>query len=219
MQTIHGILVDVDGTLVDSNDAHAHAWVRALAEAGHIVPFEQVRGLIGMGGDQLLPAVSGVDAESVEGKKISQRRGEIFTEHYLPDLQPFPQVREFIRFLLNQNFKLVVASSASEDDLEHLLKVANVADLLKSATSADDAAESKPEPDIIHAALNKIKLAPDQVVMLGDTPYDVQAAQKAGVATIAVRSGGWNDADLADAIAIYNDCADLFANFDQSPLA
>ncbi len=214
---IKGVLLDMDGTLVDSNDAHAHAWVRALAEAGHVVEYERVRGLIGMGGDQLLPAVCGVEADSVQGKQISERRGEIFTKHYLPTLKPFPHVRELIQHMLDHGLKLVMASSATEAELQALLEVANISDLITRQTSADDAEASKPEPDIIHAALDEIGLTADQVIMLGDTPYDIQAAQKASVGTIALRSGGWNDADLADAIAIYADCADLLAHYDQSP--
>ncbi len=218
MKAVRGILLDVDGTLVASNDAHAHAWMKALAESGRTVAFGDVRRLIGMGGDKLLPTVCGLDAESREGKRVSARRGEIFLAEYLPHLRPCRGARELLALLAERGYKLVVASSATEDELGPLLKVCGADRVVEAATSSDDAAESKPDPDILHAALKEIGLPATEVVMLGDTPYDVEAARRAGVRVIALRCGGWADADLA-ADAIYDDPADLARNIDQSLLA
>jgi HAD superfamily hydrolase (TIGR01509 family) len=213
-----GVIFDVDGTLVDSNDAHARAWVEAFAEAGHPVPFERVRRLIGMGGDQLLPEAAGLSAEAEPGRSIAKRRGEVFEQKFLPQLRPLPGARELVARLRHDGYRLGVASSAQPAELEPLLKLAGVEDLLRERTSAGDVEESKPEPDIVLAALRKLRLGPSAAVMIGDTPYDVEAARRAGVALIAFRSGGWSDPDLRGALAVYDGPADLLARIESSPL-
>ncbi len=218
MSKIRGIILDIDGTLVDSNDAHARAWVEALAEHGIKASFEEVRRLIGMGGDKLLPKVSGLSEETAEGQAISKRRGEIFKGRYLPHIKAFPRTRELLQRMRDDGLKLVVASSAKEDELKPLLKVAGAADLIEEKTSSDDADHSKPDPDIVHAALDGAGFTAAEAVMLGDTPYDIEAASRAGVRVIAFRSGGWDDAELAGAAAIYDGPADLLAHYDESPL-
>jgi HAD superfamily hydrolase (TIGR01509 family) len=218
LKRIRGVILDVDGTLVDSNDAHARAWVEALAEHGIRVAFEKVRPLIGMGGDKLLPEVSAIKAETPEGERISKRRSEIFKERYLPKLKAFPSTRELLLRMRDDGLKLVVASSAKEDELNPLLKIAGADDLIEERTSSDDAENSKPDPDIVKAALSSSGLAPSDVVMLGDTPYDIESASRAGVRVVAVRSGGWADEDLSGAIAIFDDPADLLARYESSPL-
>jgi HAD superfamily hydrolase (TIGR01509 family) len=212
-----GVIFDVDGTLVDSNDAHAEAWVRALAEAGHEVPFERVRPLIGMGGDKLLPTL-GMPAEGEASEQMSHRRGEIFQKDFLPGLRPLPGARALVARLHQDGYRLGVASSAQPAELEPLLKIAGVDEILRLRTSAGDVEESKPEPDVVQAALHRLRLAPSAAVMIGDTPYDVTAALRAGVAVIAFRSGGWSDADLHGATAVYDHAADLLARLDSSPL-
>jgi len=213
------VLFDVDGTLVDSNDAHAHAWVEAFAESGVHVDFDKVRRSIGMGGDKLMPAVSGVAEESSQGQKISKRRGEIFKTKYLPELQPFLGARELVEEVKARGLTAVAASSAKGNELKELLRIAGANDVLDEATSSDDAEESKPDPDIVHAALKKAKARPAEAVLIGDTPYDVEAASRAGVVVIAFRCGGWNDPDLRGAIAIYDGPWALLAQIDESPLA
>lgn len=219
MKAIRGVLLDVDGTLVDSNDAHAHAWVRALAERGITVTFEKVRRLIGMGGDKLLPQAAGIREDTPEGKRIGERRGEIFRTEYLPSLRPLPGAPDLLRHLKAQQLRLVVASSAKEDELKGLLKICGADELIEAVTSSDDAEHSKPDPDIVLAALAELELPSEHVLMLGDTPYDVEAAKRAGVAIIALRCGGWSDADLAGAVAVYDDPQDLLTHYDSSPLA
>ena len=216
---VRGVILDVDGTLVNSNDAHARAWIEALAEHSYDVPFETVRPLIGMGGDKLMPEVVGVDGESEEGQAIDARRGDIFRTQYLPHLQAFPRVRELLAHMSARGLKLVVASSSKKETLEPLLELAGATDLIESKTSTDDADASKPSPDIVGAALERLNLPKENVVMIGDTPYDVEAAGRAGVALIGLRCGGWDDAGLEGAIAIYDDPADLLAHYDASPLA
>ncbi|VTS00530.1 had-superfamily hydrolase : Uncharacterized protein OS=Sorangium cellulosum So0157-2 GN=SCE1572_50600 PE=4 SV=1: HAD_2 [Gemmata massiliana] len=214
---ITGVLLDIDGTLVDSNDAHAHAWMKALAEAGVRAEFATVRRLIGKGGDKLLPEVSGIDAESEKGKAISKRRGEIFQTEYLPKLKPTPGARELLARMKKAGLELAVASSAKEDELKALLKVCGADEYIEAATSSDDAENSKPDPDIVHAALEELGHPKEKVILLGDTPYDVEASLKAGIRVVALRCGGWGDADLKGAVAIYDDPADLLARFDDSP--
>lgn len=219
MAQLRAVILDVDGTLVDSNDAHALAWVDAFAEAGHRVDYDHVRRLIGKGGDKLMPEVSGVEKESEEGEQISARRSTIFKERYLPSLRPFPRTRELLQRMRASGLRLVVASSAQGDELDPLLAVAGAGDLVGGKTSSSDAENSKPDPDIVEAALAKAGLRPDECLMLGDTPYDIEAAGKAGVDVIALRCGGWGDRELAAARAIYADPADLLARYDESPLA
>lgn len=218
MTEISGVILDIDGTLVDSNEAHARAWQEALEAYGYNLLYGEIRQLIGMGADQVLPILIGVDSQSEEGQEISNLRAEIFQTRYLPHLRPFPQARELLARMRAEGLTLVVGSSARQNELEKLLTIANVADLIQAVTAADDAERSKPAPDIVEAALAKMPHPHNTVVMLGNTPYDLEAATHAGVALIALRCGGWQDADLHGALAIYDDPADLLANFATSPL-
>ena len=216
---IRGAILDVDGTLVDSNDAHARAWVEAFREFEFDVPYERVRALIGMGGDNLLPEAIQIEQDSPQGEALSKRRGEIFKERYLKTINPFRATRELLQRMRAEGLELAVASSAQEDELKPLLEIAGAADLIDSKTSSDDAESSKPDPEIIQAALKRLKMPPSEALMLGDTPYDIEAAQRAGVKTVAFRSGGWKDDGLAGAIAIYDGPWDLLERFDGSPFA
>ena len=215
---IRAVLLDVDGTLIDSNDAHARSWVDAFAEAGVQTTFERVRPLFGWGGDKLMPVISGIEEASPAGQKLSERRRAIFLKRYLPAVKPFPQVRALIDRLKAAGFKLVVATSANSDELSALLRVADASDLAPTATSSDDADRSKPDPDIVEAAVERAGFPVEQVLMIGDTPYDIESAMQAGVGVIALRCGGWDDEELERAVAIYDDPADLLAHFEESPL-
>jgi HAD superfamily hydrolase (TIGR01509 family) len=218
MGALKAVLFDVDGTLVDSNDAHARAWLQAFAEHGVEVPFESIRYGIGMGGDQLMPRVSGLSEDSEQGKRIAARRAEIFKRHFLPTLQPLRGADALVAAIKQRGFIAVAASSAQRDELEPLLAIAGAASLMDGATSSSDAEESKPEPDIIHAALRQAGATADEAVLIGDTPYDIEAARRAGVQCIGFRSGGWDDEELAGAIAIYDGPWDLLQKLDHSPL-
>ena len=215
---LQGVIFDVDGTLVDSNDAHAQSWVDTFAEAGYDVPFDVVRPLIGMGGDKLLPKAAGITVDSEEGKKLTKRRSEIFRKEYLPRLEPLEGSRDLLLRVRADKLKRVVATSAKDEELEGLLKAAEVADLMEEEATASDAKKSKPDPDIVTAAVKESKLQPADLVMIGDTPYDVEAATRAGLRVIAFRSGGWKDSDLQGAVEIYDGPADLLDHYDTSLL-
>ena len=210
------VLFDVDGTLVDSNDAHAHAWVQAFADEGVDVEFARVRRCIGMGSDKLMPEVSGLTEETDRGSRISRRRGEIFKTSWLPRLEAFRDAGRLVAALKARGLTVVAASSAKEDELRPLLDVAGAGSLMDAATSSDDADQSKPDPDIVLAALTRARAAPAEALMIGDTPYDVEAAARAGVRIIAFRCGGWPDADLRGAVAIYDGPWDLLARLDEA---
>ena len=211
-----GVIFDIDGTLVDSNRLHAESWAETLRSFGYEITKDQVQPLIGMGGDKLLPALIGVDIESDDGKKYSEHRTQLFFRKYLPQVRAFPGTRALAERLRDDGFRLVTASSASEEELEKLLAVAGIEDLLMETTSSDDAERSKPDPDIVHAAVGRIGLSPAELVMIGDTPYDVEASLRAGVRIVAVRSGGWDDRSLAGASAVYEDVAGLLAGYEDS---
>lgn len=218
-KNIRGLLFDVDGTLIDSNDAHTKAWLQALAEQGFEFSHDRIYHLIGMGGDKLIPELTGQSAESSLGRQLSAKHTEFFNNYYLPMLRPTPGARDLLQFLRDKGFQLVVATSANPQELQKLLKVAKITGFFDEETSKGDAAASKPSPDIVQAALDKAGLAADEVLMVGDTPYDIESAKNAGVDTIALRCGGWQDHDLKGAIAIYDSPADLLNNYVRSPLA
>ncbi|HEY0970871.1 MAG TPA: HAD family hydrolase [Gemmatimonadales bacterium] len=217
--TPRAALLDVDGTLIDSNDAHARAWVDAFAEFGYDVPFEEVRPLVGMGGDKLVRRLVDLDTELGRGKELTGRRMEIFRERYVDHLHAFPKARELMERMRRDGLTLVIATSARQDEFEALMRSAGLDGIVDAHTTSDDADDSKPDPDIVAAALEESGCSADRAIMLGDTPYDVEAAGRAGVRVVALRCGGWGDAELEGAIAIYDDPADLLERYDGSPFA
>ena len=211
------VLLDIDGTLVDSNDAHANAWSDAFATHGRHHPPEEIRPLMGKGGDKLLRELASLDHESGEGKRISEERAEIFRNRYLSTLQPTPGAAAFVEWLTKSHLTVVIATSAKQEEVEALLTICGGQALVKDATTSDDAERSKPDPDILVAALQKSGSSPDRAIMIGDTPYDIEAASRAGLATIAFRCGGWDDAELNGSIAIYDDPGQLLDRLSGSP--
>jgi HAD superfamily hydrolase (TIGR01509 family) len=212
------VLLDVDGTLVDSNDAHARAWVDALAESGRRVAFRRARPLIGMGSDKMLPALTGIPADSPEGEQLVSLRGEIFRREYLPTLHATRGAQRLLEWLRDDGLQLIVATSAKPDELEGLLEVAGATRLVDAASSSADAERSKPDPDIVHAALDKAGCGPHEAIFIGDTPYDIEAGSRSGVPVIALRCGGWwSDRSFRGAVAIYDDPDDLVDNYLLSP--
>jgi HAD superfamily hydrolase (TIGR01509 family) len=217
---LRGILLDVDGTLLDSNDAHAAAFTRAFAEHGLDIPFDHVRPLVGMGSDKLIPSLIGVEGAERDGEAIAERKNGIFTERYLGQLKPTNGARALLERFLADGLTLVVATSAGSDEMKALMRQAGIADLIHDATSSGEVESSKPDPDVVGAAIKKSKLEPDELVMVGDTPYDIEAAGKAGVPTIALRCGGWwNDNALGGASAIFEDPSELLAHWPLAPMA
>lgn len=213
---VRGVIFDVDGTLVDTNDAHAHAWVEAFERGGYEVAFRRVRPLIGMGSDNLLPEVVGFGKDTPEGKRLSEWWVEAFKEKYLPEAEAFPMTAELLRRIDEDGMKIVVASSGEEEIVKELLKRAGAEKYVEEKTSASDVKNSKPDPDIIKAALDKLGMEPAEVVMVGDAPYDVEAARKLRVKVIGLRCGGFSDEELEGALAIYDDPADLLARYEGS---
>ena len=205
------VLFDVDGTLVDSNAAHAETWTQALVEHGIDVDVAAIRPLIGMGGDKLLPAVAGIEESSPRGSAMARRKKELFKAK-VPGLQPTPGARALLEFLRDRGVTLVVATSAGDREMRAILEQAGLYDLFSAHTSKDDAEESKPDPDIVLAAMARADANRESTVMVGDTPYDIEAAGRAGIRAIALRCGGhWTDADLGGAIQIFDDPAALQA--------
>ena len=214
------VIFDVDGTLVDSVDLHARAWQEALAQFGHPVAFEAVRGQIGKGGDQLLPVFLSKEEISKYGKQIEEYRGALFKRQYLSQVTGFPQVRDLLQQIKRNGQHIALASSAKKDELTTYKRIANVEDLTDEETSTDDAEKSKPHPDIFKAALDRVGVSANEAVTVGDSPYDAEAAGKLGLQTIGMLCGGFSEADLRQAgcIAIYRDPADLLADLDRSPI-
>ena len=209
---LDGVVLDVDGTLLDSNDAHANSWVDAVVEFGVQTSYEIIRPLIGVGGDKLIPAVTGLDAESDRAKALSSRRGEIFRERYLHTIRTTRGAPELVERLADDGVKLVIATSAKEEELEALLRQGGLESLIPERTSSSDAARSKPDPDIVNVALARAKLDPKRSVMVGDTPYDIEAAGRAGLSCIALRCGGWwRDDAMRTARAIFDDPQELLS--------
>lgn len=220
MARIRAVILDIDGTLVDSNRAHAQAFVDAARELGIPAPsVDEVWRLIGMGGDKLIPRAFGFEKDDDRGKELDEHKGEIFRGRFLPTLEPTPGARALLERFRADGLRLIVATSASEEDLHGLLERAGVRDLIDDSTSAGEVELSKPDPDVVHAALEQARVKAEAAVMLGDTPYDVQAATRAGVTIIAVRSGGWGDEDLGGAAMVFDDPADLLAHYHDTPFS
>ena len=216
------VLFDVDGTLIDSNELHATAWRETFLHFGVDLPIERIREQIGKGGDNLMPALLPPDLVRERQEEMDRYRSELFKRDYLPRVVPFPCVRALFERLKADGRKIVLASSAKGEEVAFHLGVIGAEDLVDATTSADDVEHSKPCPDIFAAALTKVKpLGPEEVVVVGDSPYDIQAAKKLGLRAIGVRSGGFPDAVLrgAGADALYDGPEDLLRQYESSLLA
>ena len=183
-------IFDIDGTLVDSVDLHASAWQEALVKFGHHVTFEQVRSQIGKGGDQLIPVFLSEAEQKDHGEEMEGWRGRLFKSNYLPLVRPFSAVPELLRRVHEAGLKVAAASSAKKSELDVYLDIACIKDLVDVATSSGDARQSKPAPDIFQVALTKLGIDGPEAVAIGDTPYDAEAARKAGIPIIGMLCGG-----------------------------
>ena len=217
---ISAALFDLDGTLVDSNDFHIRAWQQAFRDAGHNIPVDTIRGQIGKGGDNLVPALL-PDLPQHEQDALATAEGDIFQRDYLAQARPFPHARDLLARVRDAGTTVILASSASGEQLDHYVDLLDARTLIHAATSKDDVDRSKPDPDIFAAALRQAGVAPDQAIAIGDTRWDVLAAAKCGIRTIGVLSGGIPESELRDAgaIAIYSDVAALRDAYEHSPLA
>ena len=219
---ITSVIFDIDGTLVDSVDLHAEAWREALERFGKKVSFAEVRRQIGKGGDQLMPVFLSREELQNFGDELEQYRGDLFKKEFLPRVKAFPDVRQLFQRISEDDKRIALASSAKGDELKTYKAIAGIEDLVETETSSDDADRSKPYPDIFQAALAQLgDVRPDNVVVVGDTIYDAEAAGKAHLRTIGVMCGGWSEEDLrrAGCIAVYRDPADLLNGYDASPIS
>lgn len=213
-------LLDLDGTLLDSNGAHASAWHEAIVAAGYPpVPLEKLRALIGVGADKLLRFALGVDRRDSEWRRITALRRRIFRDRYLDTVQPFPGVDALLRALRDAGWLPVIATSASSDEVDGLLRRAGVGHLVTDVVSASHYMPSKPDPDLFELALRRLRCERELARVLGDTPYDLMAATRARIQSVALRCGGWSDTALAAADAIFDDPLDLVRRFELSPFA
>jgi HAD superfamily hydrolase (TIGR01509 family) len=219
---IKAVLFDVDGTLVDSVDLHARAWVDTFHEFGRDVPFDEVRGQIGKGGDELMPVFLSPEDIEAKGEEIERRRSEIFRERYLPQVKAFEGAHELLRHVDARGLRVALASSATAEEVAALKRIIGLeTDDLDAETSGDDAERSKPHPDIFLAALERLPgVGPDEAIVVGDTPYDMEAAAKAGIQAIGMLCGGFSEEALRtpNCIGIYRDPKHLLEDYELSPL-
>lgn len=212
---IKNFIFDIDGTLLDSNDFHAQAWVEAFGAYGKRIPFKRIRACMGEGSDQLLPEFLNKKEIKEIGKDLSKLSGDIFKYKYFAKVRPFPKVRTLFKRIRQSGARIALASSGDADEVKKYEKIARIQDLVEHSTSADDANKSKPSPDIFHAALRLLgQPKHDTVLVIGDSPFDAIAAQKAKIPIIGVLCGGFSKRILKThgCRAVYNDPADLLKN-------
>ena len=214
---VEAAIFDVDGTLIDSVDFHTIAWVEAFAEFGVTTDFEKVRRQIGKGGDNLMPVFLSQKQIRAFGEDLETFRSGHFKRKYLEYLQPFAGVRPLFERLIDNGIRIALASSAKPDELQVYKKIAEIDDLLDAETSSDDVEESKPDPDIFQAAVRQLHgIAKDRIIVFGDTPYDAEAAAKAGLRSIGVLCGGFPARSLTKGgcSAIYRSPSNILIHYD-----
>jgi HAD superfamily hydrolase (TIGR01549 family) len=209
-------LLDVDGTLIDANYQHALAWYRAFRNHGIVLPVWRIHRHVGMGGDQLVPALVGEQVDEEKGDDIRDSRDELFQE-LIEEVSPFEGARDLIADLKERSFTVVLASSSPQKEIDHYLDLLDARELADAWTTNDDVESTKPEPDLVRAALEKA--GSDDAVMVGDTPWDVEAARKGGIETVTVITGGFAEQELreAGAAAVYESVAELRRHLDEPP--
>jgi len=214
-------VLDVDGTLVDSNYQHALAWYRALRSVGETFPIWRLHRLIGMGGDNLVLALGGEELDERIGEEARKRQAEE-VDALIDEVAPLPGARDLLLAIKERGHRLVLASSGKPRHVDAAVELLQARDIADAITSSEDAEETKPAPDLLQVALAKLGAPTDAAsVMVGDSVWDVEAAKNAGMPAIAVRSGGFGDDELreAGAIGIYDTPGDLAAALDDTPLA
>ncbi len=210
-------ILDVDGTLVDTNYQHALAWYRAFRQHGIIIPVWKLHRAIGMGGDQLVRELTSVELDEQQGELLRATEQILFRE-LIHECEPLPGARELIEELKKRGHQVVLASSANTRDLQHHLAKLGARELADGWTTADDVEASKPAPDIVNAAMEKAETK--EAVMIGDSRWDVEAAKRAGVPTIGVLTGGFSESELraAGAACVFEELDQLRAALDSTPL-
>ena len=218
---IEAVIFDLDGTIVDSNDFHVEAWDLAFRHFGKHFPREKLRKHIGKGTDQYLPEFLTPDELKKIGKQLDEYRSELFRNEFLPRVRPFPKVRELFERVKRDGRRIGLATSSHKDEVKTYTDIARIGDLIDCLTTSDDAEKSKPAPDVFEAALDRLKLSAASAIAVGDTRFDVEAANKIGLQTIGFLCGRAADEETFrkfGAIAVYSDPADLLESYDSSPL-
>ncbi len=212
---IEAMLLDVDGTLVDSNDKHADCWVDSFAHFGKKVDWHVVRQQIGKGGDLLVPDT--LDAREMRefGEDVKRYRSDLWKRQYMPTVQPIAGAREALVALHARGIRLAFASSSNPDEVEYYVELLGAGDLLAGTTSKEDAEFSKPSPEIFEAALERVKSDPARTFAVGDTPYDILAAHRIPVPIVAVSSGGFPSELLLKAEFLFGDIAAMVRELDR----
>jgi HAD superfamily hydrolase (TIGR01509 family) len=210
-------ILDIDGTLVDSNYQHAIAWYRALRQHGHVLPIWRIHRHIGMGGDQLVASLCGDEVEEELGDDIRGAEKALYMA-LIDEVEPLAGARDLIVDLKRMGRTIVLASSAKPDEVEHYLDLLDARGLADAWTTSGDVESTKPEPDLVHAALERA--GTDSAVMVGDSTWDCEAAGRAGIETIAVLTGGFSDQELRDAgaVAVYHSIEELRRSLSDTPL-
>jgi HAD superfamily hydrolase (TIGR01509 family) len=210
-------ILDIDGTLVDTNYQHAIAWYRAFRQHEVILPVWRIHRHIGMGGDQLIGALAGEQVEKEKGDDIRAAEKTLYFE-LIHEVEPMDGARDLLVDLKDRGHTIVLASSAKAEEVEHYLDLLDARDLADDWTTSADVEATKPEPDLVHAA--REKAGGGDAVMVGDTPWDCKAAEGAGVPTIAVLTGGFAESELreAGAVAVFESISELREHFDETPL-
>lgn len=212
-------ILDIDGTLVDTNYQHAIAWYRAFRQHDIVLPVWRIHRHIGMGGDQVVAALTDERTDEQKGDDIRAAEKALYLA-MIEEVEPMERSRELIEDVKERGHTVVLASSAKANELDHYLDLLDARDLADDWTSSADVEETKPQPDLVEAALDKAG-RPEQAVMVGDTPWDVEAAKRAGVETVAVRTGGFAPSELEDAgaAAVFESVAELREALDDTALA
>ena len=211
-------ILDIDGTLVDTNYHHALAWFRAFKQHGIVLPIWRIHRHMGMGGDQLIASLCGDDTEREQGDDIRAAEKVLYFE-LIADVVPLLGSRELIEDLKRRGHAVVLASSAKAEEVDHYLDLLDARELADDWTTSADVESTKPRPDLVNAAMEKA--GTDDAVMIGDTTWDVEAAKRAGVPAVTVRTGGFSEAELRDAgaVNVFDSIEELRGAFDETPLA
>lgn len=215
----NAVILGLEGALVDSREASTLAWLVALHDGGHDVSIDLLRHLSGVAADELLRIVAGIRADSTEGKQIMRQQERIFRTWYLPRILPFVGARRLLQRMKSDGLRVIALSGGNADTAPDLVRASGVADLLDDIVSADGESRDEALAEIIGSVISQFNCTRENIVFVGDSPYDVAAGERAAIDVIALRCGGWTDATLQGALAVYEDHVHLLTQFQSSPLS